>query len=55
VNDGTLTGVFNVAVTGGEWKTVDVTETVSLRKGKNTLRLLFDKGGFTLRSMSFTK
>jgi endoglucanase len=55
LNDGTLTGVFNVAVTGGEWKTVDVTETVSLRKGKNTLRLLFDKGGFTLRSMSFTK
>jgi endoglucanase len=55
LNDGTLIGGVAVAATGGEWKPVDITETVSLRKGKNTLRVLFDKGGFTLRSMRFTK
>jgi endoglucanase len=53
-NDGSLLTRADVPVTG-VWKTVEATEPVTLKKGKHSFRVLFDKGGFTLRSMRFTR
>jgi endoglucanase len=53
-NDGSLVTGANVRATG-VWKTVAATELVALKKGKHSFRILFDKGGFTLRNMIFTR
>lgn len=56
-SDNILFNALQVPATEGmqNWKIVSSEENISLKKGINTIRILFENGGFNLRNMVFTK